>query len=103
MNTWHIHVQGQVQGVGFRPFVFRLALQENVKGWVSNAIDGVHIEISADKEFAHFFLENIIKFCPSIATITEASIRSIEDKKFDGFQIVESEKEGVVSVMLSPD
>ena len=46
----HLHIQGQVQGVGFRPFVYRLALEMELKGWVNNGVDGVHIEVDGAVE-----------------------------------------------------
>ncbi|MCB0586912.1 MAG: acylphosphatase, partial [Phaeodactylibacter sp.] len=36
MPTYHIHIEGQVQGVGFRPYVYRMAREHGLKGWVSN-------------------------------------------------------------------
>jgi len=53
MKTWHIHIEGQVQGVGFRPFVYVLAKEFELKGWVNNSIDGVHIEINASEKTAN--------------------------------------------------
>ena len=43
--TYHINIKGQVQGVGFRPFIYRLAQKMNLNGWVKNTADGVHIEV----------------------------------------------------------
>ena len=45
MKNIHIHIEGQVQGVGFRPYVFRLANEFKLTGWVCNSVDGVHIEV----------------------------------------------------------
>ena len=41
----HIHINGIVQGVGFRPFVFNLALEHNLAGWVCNSASGVDIAL----------------------------------------------------------
>lgn len=103
MNTWHIHIKGQVQGVGFRPFIFRLANLENLKGWVSNAIDGVHIEINANQKTTHLFLGKILSQAPSLAQITASSITAVEKKEFTHFSIIESTKEGIANLLLSPD
>ena len=59
MNTWHIHIKGQVQGVGFRPFVYRLAKENGLHGWVCNTVDGVHVEINAAEEKAIYFLKRL--------------------------------------------
>ena len=40
VKTWHIYIEGMVQGVGFRPFVYQLAKQFKVTGWVNNSNDG---------------------------------------------------------------
>jgi hydrogenase maturation protein HypF len=103
VSTWHIHIKGQIQGVGFRPFIFRLANLENLKGWVSNAIDGVHIEINANQKTTHLFLEKIISQAPSLAQITASSITAVEEKQFTDFSIIESTKEGIANLLLSPD
>jgi len=103
VNTWHLHIKGQVQGVGFRPFIFKLAHQLLLNGWVSNAIDGVHVEINANQKTAHLFLEKIIKQAPSLAQITASTITDIEEKKFNNFSIIESKKEGIANLLLSPD
>ncbi|MFY9780693.1 MAG: acylphosphatase, partial [Candidatus Baltobacteraceae bacterium] len=43
MNAVRVHITGVVQGVGFRPFVYRIAARHGVTGWVLNADDGVHV------------------------------------------------------------
>jgi len=48
--TWHIHIQGIVQGVDFRPFVYQLAHSSGINGWVDNDMDGVHIEFSCGED-----------------------------------------------------
>ena len=55
MQTYFIHINGLVQGVGFRPHVFKCAQKFNINGWVCNDTDGVHIEINASKEIAEKF------------------------------------------------
>ena len=59
--TWHIHIEGQVQGVGFRPFVYSLAKQFNLNGWVNNTINGVHIEFNSTKKMQQIFISNLLK------------------------------------------
>ena len=50
---------GVVQGVGFRPFVYRLAHEHNLKGWVRNTSGNVEIEIEGDEENLVNFLHNL--------------------------------------------
>ena len=50
MPTHRIHITGIVQGVGFRPFVYREAVARGLSGWVLNAGDGVHVEATGPVE-----------------------------------------------------
>ena len=64
MNTWHVHIEGQVQGVGFRPFIFVLAQEYGLKGWVNNTFDGVHVVFNADKKVAVEFTDKVKNRAP---------------------------------------
>ena len=68
--TFHIHIRGQVQGVGFRPYVFRLAEQFLLRGWVNNASDGVHIEFTTDEAIAFDFYEKLLLLRERLNTAT---------------------------------
>jgi len=103
MPTYHIHIQGIVQGVGFRPFVYNLAYSNNLKGWVNNSSDGVHIEINADKAGTEAFLESIIKNPPQLAHITDSGYYKTDEKEFDKFEIVQSQSASENNVLLTPD
>ena len=61
IHTYHIHISGLVQGVGFRPFVSRMAATFGICGEVSNSTDGVHIVFNASEETAVAFYTGIIK------------------------------------------
>ncbi len=102
VNSYHIHIKGRVQGVGFRPFIYRLAQRFQIKGWVSNTLDGVHIE--ADN------IQNIDIFCKTIkdgqpeqAKIDEIRIVEIPFRDFEDFSIIESKLEGTADMQLTPD
>ena len=71
VNTYHIHISGIVQGVGFRPFIYRLANDAGFTGTVSNGADGVHIYINADSKGIEDFLNKIVEEAPRLAIITE--------------------------------
>lgn len=101
--TWHIHIQGQVQGVGFRPFVYVLAQQFGLNGWVNNTVDGVHIVFNAVPSIAENFKQAIIKQAPRLARITSIALVDIEEKFFDNFQIIHSEDKGQRNLLLTPD
>ncbi|MCG8328498.1 MAG: carbamoyltransferase HypF [Chitinophagales bacterium] len=103
MDTWHIHIQGQVQGVGFRPFIYRLAKEHQLKGWVNNTIDGVHIELEADQSALDAFCEDVKNRAPKLARITQIQFYKTGQKFFDNFQIIHSEAKGAPNLLFSPD
>jgi acylphosphatase len=76
MHTWHIHIEGQVQGVGFRPFVYRLAREHQLNGWVNNTTDGVHIELNAGREQAQAFCQAVLEQAPDLSRITAHRLRT---------------------------
>ncbi len=103
METWHIHIKGQVQGVGFRPFVFVLANEYGLNGWVNNTLDGVHIVFNAEEKLAAQFREYLISRAPKNSCITSIHICKIQHCEFDDFQIKNSQSEGERILLLTPD
>ena len=103
MNTYHIHIKGIVQGVGFRPFVCRLATEMNLNGFVCNGNNGVHIELNADEITANKFYTNIIQYPPANSIITDHHISKIAHKVYIGFIIQQSDKHADPDILLTPD
>ena len=103
MQTFHIHIKGIVQGVGFRPYVCRIAENMQLSGCVSNTNDGVHIAINADEEKAKAFYQHLIQNPPVNAIITNHSIEEIEKKKYSGFSIIHSITNTEPDLLLTPD
>ena len=103
MQTWHVHIKGQVQGVGFRPFIFLLAQQFQLNGWVNNGLDGVHIEFNSTAEKANEFLKDILDKTPILAYISSCEIFEIHNKKFTDFKIKQSSQKGQPNLLLTPD
>ena len=103
MHTYHIHINGLVQGVGFRPFVCGLAKDFDIKGCVSNTNNGVHIEFNAPKELAEDFYMKIILHPPQNAIITNHHFEKIDPKSFSSFTINHSSKEDKPDLLLTPD
>ncbi|TVQ69234.1 MAG: carbamoyltransferase HypF [Balneolaceae bacterium] len=73
-----IRVRGLVQGVGFRPFVYRLALRHRLSGWVRNADDGVVIRVDGPRGQIERFLRDLRDHPPKAAHIYEISQQSRE-------------------------
>ena len=103
MQTWHIHIEGQVQGVGFRPFVFLLATEYGLSGWVNNTFDGVHVEINALEKIARKFYQHLVENAPVLAKITKHQIAVSSRKFFDNFQIIHSDLAGDANLLITPD
>jgi hydrogenase maturation protein HypF len=103
MQSYHIHIKGIVQGVGFRPFVYRLAHAMNINGWVSNTQDGVHIEITAIPETANAFYLGILRKPPANALITDHHMIDIPLKDHQGFSIVQRSYDHEPDLLLTPD
>ena len=103
MDTFHIHIKGIVQGVGFRPFVYQLARAHRLHGWVNNANDGVHIEITATQDEAESFYQEIVNHPPKLSTITHHALEKTDSKTFSQFEIKESEERESPQLPLTPD
>ncbi len=102
-NTWHIHIQGQVQGVGFRPFIYQLAQKFKLNGWVNNSGDGVHIGLNADEVVAIDFYDELISNSPKLSHITSHSITEISEVDYKDFKIIKSSSDEKPLLLISPD
>ena len=103
MKTYHIHIKGLVQGVGFRPHVYHKAENAGITGWVSNTKDGVHIEFNAEENTAQEFYSEIIRVTPPNAIITSHSIREVNKKTFNSFSITTGGGNMQSDLLLTPD
>ncbi|MEL6557425.1 MAG: carbamoyltransferase HypF [Bacteroidota bacterium] len=102
METFHIHIKGRVQGVGFRPFVYRLATALNIKGWVRNSTDGVHIRFNCSSELASEFYNSCLTEKPIQALIKSSELIKVDDELFDDFRITESQNVQL-EISITPD
>ncbi|ANI87883.1 carbamoyltransferase HypF [Arachidicoccus ginsenosidimutans] len=101
-STFAIQLNGIVQGVGFRPFVYRSAKTFGITGFVRNDKDGVFIEASGKnvEAFYHHILEN----APQQAKIISHSFQKTETKNYPDFRIIESEaKQNNKQLFITPD
>ncbi|PKP25114.1 MAG: carbamoyltransferase HypF [Bacteroidetes bacterium HGW-Bacteroidetes-2] len=102
-KTYKIGVSGQVQGVGFRPFVYALALQFNLKGTVSNTEEGVNIFVSGLKTKIQPFYTSLIENPPEVSKISKSFFKEIPYISFDDFKIIVSPKVTKLNLQLTPD
>lgn len=103
MKTYKISISGQVQGVGFRPYVYRLAHQFSLKGTVSNNEAGVVIFVSGAQSTSENFYRKLISSPPPTSIIKHSSIKEIEVISFNDFKIIPSKKNSHLNVPLTPD
>lgn len=102
-NAVDIIVFGVVQGVGFRPFIYRLAREHNYKGWVNNIGFGVKIHLeSEEKTDFNKFLKAIDNQKPPLSQIEEIDIQPSSYSGYKDFKI-EKSKHGKSFVFISPD
>jgi hydrogenase maturation protein HypF len=104
MACYHIHIKGQVQGVGFRPFIYKLAKKLSIHGTVANGTDGVHIVLSAvDNLQCQRFMDDIIKFAPTPSRIISMDVEEMGHINFDDFSIIQSSTQEQRIVQVCPD
>ena len=96
-------MRGVVQGVGFRPFVYRLAAEERLAGWIGNDTDGVTIEIEGTSEGIERFLRRLKAETPPLARMDAVAVRDLEATGETGFRIVESAVLGRVTTGIPAD
>ncbi|MFH0990776.1 MAG: carbamoyltransferase HypF [bacterium] len=96
-------IRGAVQGVGFRPFVYRLALQLKLPGWVSNTSQGVFIEVEGAKEDLDRFVLRLEKEKPPRSFIQSLEFSFLDAVGYSSFTIRSSDDSGTKSVLVLPD
>jgi hydrogenase maturation protein HypF len=98
-----IRVRGVVQGVGFRPFVYRLANANTLTGWVLNAEEGVEIHLEGSEQGLDAFVRELKAKPPSAATVAQIEVVPTKVAGFQEFSIRESRKHQRPTVRVSPD
>ncbi len=102
--TFTISVKGIVQGVGFRPFIWRIANESGLAGTVTNTTEGVLISINVkDRSHAIDFIEVIKRKKPSPALIEDICLRQVEYSEYNGFSISKSIETENKFQLISPD
>ncbi len=96
-------IRGAVQGVGFRPFVYNLAIKMGMKGYVLNSSSGVYIEAENHKELLNEFIIKIENEKPVLAVITGLEFSFLDPINYETFEIRESEIDDDFSALIIPD
>jgi len=103
-NTIQLKVYGRVQGVGFRPFVYRLAKQYQLTGWVNNQSSHVQIFIEGKNKDIDLFIEKLQSKAPKISKINKiekSKLKKIHHKQYNTFKIISSNASTPLSNLTS--
>ncbi|MEI7999355.1 MAG: carbamoyltransferase HypF [Candidatus Omnitrophota bacterium] len=103
MKSIRINILGSVQGVGFRPFVYRLAHECSLNGWVQNTSQGVDLELEGAWDQLELFLCRITKEVPPHCVITHLTHVAIPIKSSKSFEILPSKSMGEQTAVVLPD
>lgn len=105
-----VRVRGLVQGVGFRPHVYLLALNCNLNGWVQNDGEGVLLEVDGEPDFVNIFMKRLVDEAPPLSRIDSIESTDVplgcEEQNVtqteSGFKIIESGTTAVTTAII-PD
>jgi hydrogenase maturation protein HypF len=103
IQRWKIEVRGIVQGVGFRPFVYRLAHRLGLTGTIRNSEAGVSIQVQGVESDIASFLAALQSEAPPLTRLTDTTTSALELQDESGFAILESTHAGRASTLISPD
>ena len=103
LKTFKIIINGRVQGVGFRPFVYVLAKAMELDGYVTNNEEGVLITMTGTDQNVNSFYDHLLKEPPPLARIKTHRIIEKEFEKFNDFEIIPSKKDDKLNLSLTPD
>jgi hydrogenase maturation protein HypF len=98
-----VRVEGVVQGVGFRPFVYSLATQLSLAGWVGNDVDGVFAEVEGTAEAVRRFLVLIERDAPPLARVDRVTAQAMTPAGTAGFSIAPTDRSGRRRALVSAD
>lgn len=98
-----IEVKGIVQGVGFRPFVYNLAIKYKLLGWVNNNSNGVIIDIEGNRENIYKFIDNLKNSPPPLAKIVSINISDMKSLNYKSFVIKNSNSNLKATTYVSQD
>jgi len=99
----NVHITGIIQGVGFRPYIYNLAIQQKITGWVRNTSAGVNIHVEGTDSAIASFLELIAANPPPLALIDNLHSEQTELVGFSEFEIIASELIPGAFQPISPD
>lgn len=104
MERAFIKIHGIVQGVGFRPFIHKLVLHYELRGYIKNTSSGVELELEGERAELERFAADVPAKAPKLAVIESVEcVYSPELRGFTGFEILQSRTEASRNTLISPD
>ena len=103
IRRMRVAIRGAVQGVGFRPFVYRLASEMNLPGWVLNSPQGVFLEVEGTVEHLESFLLRIQNEKPAPSFIQSLEFSYLDPVHYSSFEIRSSAQDGFQTALILPD
>jgi len=99
----HIDVKGIVQGVGFRPYIYRLATERGLAGTIHNTSSGVSVEIEGPSDCVEDFVAHLRTGAPPLAYVTDITVHNVPCGGEEEFRIIATRKGEAVRTLISPD
>jgi len=99
----NIRIKGLVQGVGFRPFIYRIAENHGLRGRVENRNDGVTIDVVGEKNLLNSFINDLKTKAPPASEIHSMEIQNTNNTVFSDFRITKSKNISEEITLVSPD
>ncbi len=103
MVRWVFLVNGIVQGVGFRPFVYSLAKRCGLRGSVINTPDGVEIDVEGEQASIDNFLKGLKEEAPRLAKIEDIAVKQLEPIGREDFTIGQTQRSSTADALVSVD
>jgi hydrogenase maturation protein HypF len=103
IDALHLTLSGRVQGVGFRPFIYRLAHTHNLTGWVRNCTGLVEIHIQGEHHSLHAFTRRLFQHAPPLSKPVLECCEPAAVDELDSFTIRDSAASGATSIHVPPD
>jgi len=103
VSRLQLYIKGTVQGVGFRPFVYRLATDLRLTGWVKNTLYGVQIELEGDTDRLQQFTDRLSREKPVLSRIDGIELDQLLPSGYSRFMVKESDDSGEIEAVILPD
>ena len=102
-SRYKVTIQGIVQGVGFRPFVYQQAVARRLTGYVTNTSHGVDLEVEGEGQDLDDFIRTLRQDPPPLSRITSLEFQPLPPQGDSEFTILKSQAQETRSALISPD